>query len=60
VDSPFSTNWSSVSTRSLPEQEEETLDPAIHGAAVNDEATLGKPFDNVGIAQAVADIPPHS
>ncbi len=49
-----------MGTGSSTEQREEALDPAIHGAAVHDEAALREPLDNVGIAQAVADVPAHS
>ncbi len=46
--------------RAILYRREETLDPAVDGAAVDDEAALGKPLDNVGIAQAVADVPAHA
>ena len=46
-----------MSTGSFAKQREEALDPAIHGAAVNNEAWLGEPFHDIGIAQAVANVP---
>jgi hypothetical protein len=49
-----------MSTGSFAEQREEALDPAIDGAAVHDEASLGKPLDDVGVAQSVANLPAHS
>src|SRR3712207_6710137 len=42
------------------EEREEALDPPVDGAAIDGEATFGQPLNDVGIAQAVADIPPHS
>jgi hypothetical protein len=57
IDSPFSTTWSSVSTSSFLEQREDTLDPAIHRAAVNDETTLSKLLDHIGVPQAIPNVP---
>ncbi len=36
------------------------MDPAIDGAAVHSDPTLGKPLHDVGIAQAIADVPPDA
>ena len=47
-------------SRSFPEEREEALDPAVDGAPLNRETPLGKPFDNVGVAQAIAHVPAHS
>ena len=43
--------------RRVLEQREEALNPAENGTAVNDQAALGEPLDDVGVAQAVAHIP---
>jgi len=59
VNAPFPTNWLSVSTGSLLEQREEALNPAIDGAAVNDEPTFGEPLDDVGVTQSISDVPAH-
>jgi hypothetical protein len=34
--------------------------PAIDGTAVNHEASFGEPFDNVGVAQTVPNVPAYS
>ncbi len=49
-----------MGTGSFAEQRKKPLDPAVDGAAVDDEASLREPFDNVGITQAIADVPAHS
>ncbi len=49
-----------MSPSRLLEQREETLDPTVDRAAVDDKAPLREPLDDVGIAQAIADVPAHS
>ncbi len=36
-----------------------SLHPGVDGAAIDDEPTLGEPLDDIRVAQAIADIPPH-
>ena len=64
IDTPFCPDWSPMSTSSFATERGcplgQTLDPAVHGAPVNHETTLGKPLDNVGLAQPIANIPAHS
>ncbi len=50
----------SMSTSSITKQRKEAPNPAIDSAAVDDEATFSKPLDNIGVAQAVANVPAHS
>ncbi len=50
----------SVSAGSLCEKLHEALYPAVDGAPIDHEATLGEPFDNIGVAEAVADVPSGS
>jgi hypothetical protein len=47
----------SMDTGSFTKQWKEALDPSVNGAAVHAQASLGEPLDDIGIAQAVADIP---
>ena len=49
-----------VHTRGILEQREKALDPTVNRAAINDEATFGEPLDDIGVAQAVLDIPANS
>ncbi len=60
INAPPRADWPSVHTCSCAKHRQEALDPAIDGAAVNVEAPLGEPLDDVGIAQAVPDVPTHS
>jgi hypothetical protein len=46
-----------MSTGSRAEKRKKALNPTIDGAAVHDQASLGEPFDDIGIAQAVANVP---
>ncbi len=39
------------------EQREEALHPAINGAAFDNEATLGEPLDDIGVAEPIFHIP---
>ena len=53
----FHAYWATMCPCSFAKQREEPLGPAVEGAPVHDEASLSEPLDNVGIAQAVANIP---
>lgn len=57
VNPPFCADWTSMSAGSLTEEWQKPLDPAIHGAPVNHQASLGEPLDDIGGAQAVANVP---
>ena len=46
-----------MDTGSFLKQWQETLGTPVDGAAVHDEASLGEPFHDIGIAQAVANVP---
>ncbi|CAA9288030.1 MAG: hypothetical protein AVDCRST_MAG93-3688 [uncultured Chloroflexia bacterium] len=46
-----------MSTGKFSKQRQETLDPAVDGAAVDHATTFCKPLDDVGVAQAVANVP---
>ncbi len=59
IDLPFSTNWTSMLTGSVSEERQKPLDPAIDGAAVNNKTTFCKPLHDIGIAQAVPDVPAY-
>ncbi len=48
ISPPLSTNWSSVCTSRCRSLQQEALDPPIDGAALEDEAALGNPFDDIG------------
>jgi hypothetical protein len=37
-----------------------TMYPAVDGAPIDHDATLGEPFDNIGVAETVADVPSGS
>ena len=47
-----------MNSRRLPEAGQEALLPAVDRAAVDGDAALGQPLDHVGVAQAVACVPP--
>jgi hypothetical protein len=49
-----------VGLGTLLKQRQEVLNSAIDRTAVNHEAALGEPFDDVGVAQTVANVPAHS
>ncbi len=42
-----------MGTGRLSEQWEEALDPALDGAAINDQPALGEPRDDIGVAEPV-------
>lgn len=48
----------SVSAGSLRKERQEGLHPALNGAPIDLDATLGQPFDHVGVAKAEAYVPP--
>ena len=60
INAPPRADWPSVHTCSCAKHRQEALDPAIDGAAVNDETTLSKPLDDIGVTQAIPDVPAHS
>ncbi len=49
VHPPLLAHRSAMGTCGVPKQWEETLDPAVDGTPVNDQAALGEPLDDVGI-----------
>ena len=57
INSPFLTDWPTEGPRGIPKQREEALDPPVDCAAISREATLGKSLHDIGVAQAIADIP---
>ncbi len=57
INAPLRTDGTAIRTSSLLKQWQEALDPAIDRAAINNETALREPFDNVGVTQAVANIP---
>jgi hypothetical protein len=59
IDPPFSANLASMSTGSFAEQWQEPLNPAVDRTPISGETTLGKPLHDIGVAQAIADVPPH-
>jgi len=50
----------SVRAGSLCEKRQESMYPAVDGAPIDHDATLGEPFDNIGVAETVADVPSGS
>jgi hypothetical protein len=57
VNAPLPAYRHSVRAGSLYEKRQESLYPAVDGAPIDHDATLGEPFDNVGVAETVADVP---
>ena len=57
IDAPLGANSSSVSACGIAEKWKESLDPAVDRTAINDEAPLREPLDDISITQAVPDIP---
>ncbi len=48
-----------MNTGSFAIHRKEASDPSVDRAPINHETALGKPFDDIGVARAVADVPPH-
>ncbi len=59
IDAPFFADAMAMRPSRVLEQGQEALDPAVNGAAVNDEAALREPLHDIGVAQAVAHLPAH-
>ncbi len=51
INAPRGANGTSMRTRRLLVSGQEALDPALHGAPIDDKAALRKPRDHVGIAE---------
>ncbi len=51
INAPRGANGTSMRTRRLLVSGQETLDPALHGAPIDDKAALRKPRHTVGIAE---------
>jgi hypothetical protein len=58
INAPRGADWASMRTGSFSEQRQEALNPAIDGATVDHKTTFSEPLDNVGVAQAIPNIPP--
>jgi hypothetical protein len=57
INAPLGADRTSVSLRSIAEEREEALDPSIDRAPVHDQASLREPLNNIGVAQAVPNVP---
>ena len=57
VNAPLPAYRHSMRAGSLCEKRQEALYPAVDGAPIDHDATLGESFDNVGVAETVADVP---
>ncbi len=49
----------SVGSGGILEQGQKALDPPVNCAAIDDEAPFGEPLDDVGITEAITDVPAH-
>ena len=57
IDAPLPANWSSVRAGSLHEEWQEAPHPAVDGTSVDHNPAFGEHLRNVGVTQAVADVP---
>ncbi len=57
IDPPLCTNRPPMRTSGLLESGQEALHPAINRTTVDDEAALGEPLHDVGVAQAIPELP---
>ncbi len=60
IDAPPIAEWSAIGAGGFPKQREQALDPALDGAAIHHEPAFSEPRDDVGVAEAIAHVPPHS
>lgn len=54
---PFCPDRASMDTGSFAKQWQEPLDSTVDRATVHDKTTFGEPLDDVGVAQAVPNVP---